>query len=55
MEELSQHHMRQLLDALFYRLSPESRREVAREVPAAYNAYVGREAAIVMKVTGERW
>jgi hypothetical protein len=51
---VSQHHKDQLLDALFYRLTPEQRAELAREVPVAYNAYVGRTAAIVTWADGRK-
>jgi hypothetical protein len=46
---MTDHHKDQLLDALMYRVGPDIRGAVMREVPAAYNAYVGREVVEVVK------
>jgi hypothetical protein len=40
---MTQHHEKQLLDCLLHHASPELRQRAMSEVPAAYNAYYGRE------------
>lgn len=47
--ETHSHFAGQLLDALFYRLSPEDRAVLMGELPAAYNAYVGGEVVSVCR------
>lgn len=47
--ETNSHYAGQLLDALFHRLSPEDRGVLMGELPAAYNAYVGREVVQVVR------
>lgn len=41
------HYQEQLLDALMHHLPMETRHTVMREVPLAYNAYVGRTVMLV--------
>lgn len=53
--DISDHYKNQLLDVLFYTLMPDARARLAREVPAAYNAWCGREVAIVTHTDGEPW
>ena len=40
-----------LLDALMYRIKPEGRALLMRELPDAYNAYCGRDVARVVRVS----
>ena len=47
---IGDHHKDQLLDVLFHHMSQELRAIVMREVPLAYNAYVGREIVRPLRV-----
>jgi len=47
---VSEHHKDQLLDVLFHYLPMEQRGILIQEVPAAYNAYVGRNVFEVVRV-----
>jgi|HubBroStandDraft_3_1064219.scaffolds.fasta_scaffold80293_3 hypothetical protein len=49
-ENCTHEQQRQLLDWFFYRLKPEPRIQLAMDLPAAYNAYVGREMVRVVRV-----
>ena len=48
---MSDHHKDQLLDALMYRLGMDARVVLMAEVPAAYNAYVGRDVMTVVRTS----
>jgi hypothetical protein len=43
-------HKEQLLARLFHGMSMEKRLELMRELPQAYNAYVGTEVVAVVRV-----
>lgn len=51
---MGRHHMVQLLDALMYRCPLELRGIVMREVPEAYNAYLGSEVVHVTRTSDGR-
>ncbi len=46
-QEMPTHHRDQLLDALMHYLPMDVRGKIMREVPAAYNAWVGRDVLTV--------
>jgi hypothetical protein len=52
--QMCSHLMAQLLDAVMYRIPMEVRRAVMHEVPAAYNAWCGREIVTTSVPDGER-
>jgi hypothetical protein len=45
-ENMSPHLMGQLLDSLMYRIPQDVRGKVMHEVPAAYNAWCGRQVVV---------
>lgn len=47
-KQMSDHQKNQLIDALMHYLPMDVRGKVMREVPAAYNAYCGREVVKVV-------
>lgn len=47
---MTHHEMVQLLDSVMYYVTPEIRRKVMREVPAAYNAWCGRPVVATVPV-----
>jgi hypothetical protein len=49
---MSEHHKDQILDVLMYVATPEVRQRLALEVPAAYNAWCGRNV-VTVNWTGE--
>lgn len=51
--DMSDQHKDQLLRALMYYLPMDVRGKVIRDVPAAYNAFHGREIVKVVRVEDE--
>lgn len=53
-DNCTREQQQQLLNWFFYRVMPEQRMTLARDLPQAYNAYVGRTVVTVVPTNTEK-